>query len=248
MEEIRQGLFALQDEKYRQFHSKLMPETDPECIIGVRMPALRQYAKELAGRGGIRKDGKPEDETIRNFLAELPHHYYEENNLHGALLTFLYRDLEEFLKNLEIFLPYIDNWATCDMISPKIFRRDLPRVHGKIREWLKSDHTYTVRFGLVTLLEFFLDDGVFEPEMLDLAAGVLSEEYYVKMAVAWYFSIALVKQYEATIPYFTSDSPVLDPWIHNKALQKAVESRRISDETKAYLKTLKVKIPRERER
>ena len=245
MEEIRQGLFALQDEEYRKFHSGLMPETDPERIIGVRMPALRKYAKELAGRGGIRKDGKPEDEAVRCFLEELPHRYYEENNLHGALLTFLYRDPEQFLEKLEIFLPYIDNWATCDMISPKVFRKDLPRAYGKVKEWLRSGRTYTVRFGLVTLLEFFLDDGVFEPEMLDLAAGVLSEEYYVKMAVAWYFSIALVKQYEATIPYFTSDSPVLDPWIHNKARQKAVESRRISDEKKAYLRTLKVKISRE---
>lgn len=227
MEKITQGLFALQDEKYRAFHARLMPEIEYERIIGVRTPALRSYAKEVAKM--------PEAEE---FLQELPHTYYEENNLHGALLNLLYKDVEELLKQLEIFLPYVDNWATCDMLSPKAFKKNLPLVYERVKQWLQSEDTYTVRFGIVTLLGYFLDDA-FRPEMLDLVAGVKSDEYYIKMAVAWYFSIALVKQYEVTIPYFTE--PVLEKWTHNKALQKAVESRRIDDETKAYLRSLKVK-------
>lgn len=234
MEEITKGLFALQDETYRKFHAKLIPEIEFERIIGVRTPALRRYAKEIA-----------QEEYIEEFLEELPHRYYEENNLHGTLLTLRYRELNEFLEKLEIFLPYIDNWATCDLMSPKIFKKDLPRIYEEVKKWLKSSRTYTVRFGVVTLLGFFLDDA-FQPEMLRLVADVRSEEYYVRMAVAWYFSIALVKQYETAVSYFTRPQPVLDHWTHNKALQKAVESRRISDETKAYLRTLKVKTPKEK--
>lgn len=234
MEEITKGLFALQDETYRKFHAKLIPEIEFERIIGVRTPALRRYAKEIA-----------QEEYIEEFLEELPHRYYEENNLHGTLLALRYRELNEFLEKLEIFLPYIDNWATCDLMSPKIFKKDLPRIYEEVKKWLKSSRTYTVRFGVVTLLGFFLDDA-FQPEMLQLVADVRSEEYYVRMAVAWYFSIALVKQYETAVSYFTRPQPVLDHWTHNKALQKAVESRRISDETKAYLRTLKVKTPKEK--
>ena len=207
------------------------------------MPDLRKYAKKLAGG----RDGKTTDDAVARFLGELPHHYYEENNLHGALLTLLYREPEESLEKLEVFLPYMDDWATCDMISPKISRRDPDRVYERVKIWLKSDHAYTVRFGLVTLLEFFLDEA-FQPEMLNLAAEVRSGEYYVRMAAAWYFSMALVKQYEAAIPYFNGEHPVLDPWTHNKALQKAIESRRISGETKTYLRALKVKIPGERKK
>lgn len=226
---ITQGLRKLKDENYRAFHAKLIPEIPYETIIGVRTPALRSYAKEVAKL--------PEAET---FIQELPHTYYEENNLHGALLSLLYRkDIEEFLEQLERFLPYVDNWATCDMLSPKIFKKHLPRVYEKVKEWLKSNHTYTVRFGIVTLLGYYLDDA-FEPEMLDLVASVKSEEYYIKMAVAWYFSIALVKQYDITIPYI--EKQVLEPWTHNKSIQKAIESRRISTETKQYLRGLKVKV------
>lgn len=226
MEKITKGLFALQDQQYRAFHARLMPEIEYERIIGVRMPALRSYAKEVAKL--------PE---AKEFLKELPHTYYEENNLHGALLNLLYKDVEELLAQLEVFLPYVDNWATCDMLSPKIFKKNLPLVYERIKLWLNSKDTYTVRFGIVTLLGYFLDDA-FKPEMLDLVAGVKSEEYYIKMAVAWYFSIALVKQHETTIPYFIR--PVLEPWTHNKALQKAVESLRIDKETKEYLKSLKL--------
>lgn len=227
MEQITKELFALRDEAYFQFHKKLIPEIQEERIIGVRTPVLRAYAKELAK--------KPEAYV---FLQELPHTYYEENNLHGALLLLLYKDVEDYLYELEKFLPYIDNWATCDMMGPKIFKKNLPLVYEYVKKWIVSEDTYTVRFGIVTLLGYFLEDA-FEPEMLDLAAEIRSEEYYVKMAVAWYFSMALVKQYDAAIPYLQKQ--VMPVWVHNKAIRKAIESRQIDAETKKYLKTLKIK-------
>lgn len=226
-EDITKGLFALQDESYRAFQAKLIPEIEYDRIIGVRTPDLRRFAKEIA-----------KQPCVEEFLQELPHTYYEENNLHGALLSLRYKEVEPLLEQLEQFLPYVDNWATCDMLSPKVFKKDLPLVYERVKQWLKSNQTYVVRFGIVTLLGYFLDDA-FEPEMLQLVAEVQSEEYYIKMAAAWYFSIALVKQYNTAIPYFTE--PVLEPWTHNKAIQKAVESRRIDEETKNYLKSLKVK-------
>ena len=225
---LTKALFELKDDSYREFHAKLIPDVPVEKIIGVRTPALRDFAKKAAKM--------PE---ARAFLDELPHFYYEENNLHGALLSLIYKnDIGQFLAELERFLPFVDNWATCDMLSPKIFKKNLPLVYEKVKGWLKSGKTYTVRFGIVTLLGFFLD-GEFKPEMLQLVADVKSDEFYVKMAAAWYFSIALVKQYDAAVPYFQEHR--LDPWTHNKALQKAVESRRIPAETKEYLKSLKVK-------
>lgn len=229
MTDITKELFELQDEEYKKFHTKLIPTVEQEKIIGIRTPKLRVYAKELV---------KKEEEGAKRFLEDLPHTYYEENNLHAALLNLFYKKPEEYLEKLEIFLPYVDNWATCDMISPKVFKKNLPLVYEKVKEWLKSDATYTVRFGIVTLLGYFLDDA-FEEEMLSLAAGIESEEYYIKMAVAWYFSIALIKQYDAAIGYF--ETPVLETWTHNKALQKAVESLRISEKTKTYLRSLKRK-------
>lgn len=178
-------------------------------------------------------------QEVRAFLKNLPHFYYEENNLHGALLSLIFsNDIGQFLAEIERFLPYVDNWATCDMLSPKIFKKNLPLVYEKVKGWLKSGKTYTVRFGIVTLLGFFLDDA-FKPEMLQLVADVKPGEFYVKMAAAWYFSVALVKQYDAALPYFQNKQ--LDPWTHNKAIQKALESRRVSPETKEYLKSLKVK-------
>lgn len=227
MQQITTELLAFRDEQYRQFHSRLMPEIDPETIIGVRTPILRKYAKELVKR-----------EDVETFLNTLPHQFYEENNLHGELLKLKYKDLNTFLEKLEVFLPYIDNWGTCDMLSPKIFKKNPSLVYEKVKEWIKSNDTYTVRFAVVTLLGFYLDD-LFQEEMLCLVAEIRSEEYYIKMAVAWYFSIALVKQYEATIPYFTNIA--LDKWTHNKAIQKAIESRRVTEEKKAYLRTLKIK-------
>lgn len=226
MNEIIKGLFALQDESYRDFHAKLIPNIDKETIIGVRTPELRKYAKIVAKQEGAEE-----------FLDTLPHTYYEENNLHGALLGLLYRKPEDYLIQLEKFLPYIDNWATCDMIAPKVFKKDLTLVYSHILPWLDSNHTYTKRFGIVTLLGYYLDDA-FSPEHLGLVAGINSEDYYVKMAVAWYFSIALVKQYDAAISYF--EHPTLEPWTHNKAIQKARESLRVTPERKEFLKTLKI--------
>ena len=226
METITKELFALRDEAYYAFHKNLIPEIAEDKIIGVRTPVLRKYAKEVAKR--------PEAYA---FLQELPHEYYEENNLHGALLSLLFKDVESYLCELEKFLPYIDNWATCDMMGPKVFKKNLPLVYEYVKKWIASEDTYTIRFGVVTLLGYFLEEA-FAVEMLDLAAGIRSEEYYVKMAVAWYFSIALVKQYDVTIPYL--QKKVLSDWVHNKAIQKAIESRQITEETKEYLRTLKV--------
>lgn len=224
---ITEGLFELKDEKYRVFQAKLVPNVPMDRMIGVRTPALRKYAKEVAKMP-----------QAGAFLQQLPHHYYEENNLHGELLLLLYsKDIEVFMKELERFLPYVDNWATCDMLSPKIFKKHLDYVYEKVKKWLKSDHVYTVRFAIVTLLGFYLDDA-FKPDMLRLVADVKSDEFYIKMAVAWYFTIALVKQYNITLPYI--QNRVLEPWTHNKTIQKARESRRISAERKEYLKTLKV--------
>lgn len=195
---ITDGLFALKDENYRRFHAKLIPDIPIDNIIGVRTPVLRKYAKEVA---------KLPETNI--FLESLPHIYYEENNLHGALLSLLYpKDIIAFMEQLERFLPYVDNWATCDMLSPKIFKKHLSYVYERVQKWLQSDAVYTIRFGIVTLLGFYLDDA-FETEMLQLVANVRSEEYYVNMAVAWYFSMALVKQYDATLPYI--QNRVLEP-------------------------------------
>ena len=225
---ITDGLFALKDENYRRFHAKLIPDIPIDNIIGVRTPVLRKYAKEVA---------KLPEANI--FLESLPHSYYEENNLHGALLSLLYpKDIIAFMEQLERFFPYVDNWANCDMLSPKIFKKHLPYVYERVQKWLQSDAVYTIRFGIVTLLGFYLDNA-FEPEMLQLVANVRSEEYYVNMAVAWYFSMALVKQYDATLPYI--QNRVLEPWTHNKSIQKAIESRRIPQETKAYLRGLKIR-------
>ena len=225
---ITDGLFALKDENYRRFHAKLIPDIPIDNIIGVRTPVLRKYAKEVA---------KLPEANI--FLESLPHSYYEENNLHGALLSLLYpKDIIAFMEQLERFFFFFDNWATCDMLSPKIFKKHLPYVYERVQKWLQSDAVYTIRFGIVTLLGFYLDNA-FEPEMLQLVANVRSEEYYVNMAVAWYFSMALVKQYDATLPYI--QNRVLEPWTHNKSIQKAIESRRIPQETKAYLRGLKIR-------
>lgn len=227
MEQIVKELFELQDKEYRAFHARLIPNILPERIIGVRTPVLRTYAKEV----GKRKEAEA-------FLQELPHYYYEENNLHGFLLPILYKEPKELLDRLDAFLPYVDNWATCDSMPSKVFKKNLPLVYERVKGWLKSEHTYAVRFGIVTLLGYFLDEA-FEPEMLQLVASVQSEEYYIKMAVAWYFSMALVKQYDAALPYIREKK--LAPWTHNKAIQKAIESYRIPKETKNYLRTLKIK-------
>lgn len=227
MKEITQQLFSLQDLQYRDFHAGLMPDIDKQNIIGVRMPDIRKLAKQIAGEA-----------YIDDFLNTLPHRYYEENNLHAVLLSLKYKDIDTLLGQIELFLPYVDNWATCDMMSPKGFKKDLDKVYGHICRWLQSNQTYTVRFAIVTLMGFYLNDA-FSEKMPQKVASVSSEEYYVKMAVAWYFSTALAKQYDAVLPYIERQR--LDTWTHNKAIQKAIESRRITPERKEYLKSLKVK-------
>ena len=223
---VEKRLFEMQDEEYRAFHCRLMPNVDPNTVIGVRTPELRKFAKELAK--------SPEAEQ---FLKILPHGYYEENNLHGFLIESM-KDYDSVIEALERFLPYVNNWATCDMISPKIFKKHLTRLREKIAEWMISEDIYTVRFGIGMLMRFYLDDE-FSPDDPEAVASVKSDEYYINMMIAWYFATALAKQHDAILPYF--EQRRLEPWTHNKAIQKAVESRRIDAKEKAYLKTLKVK-------
>lgn len=223
---IRARLFALQDEGYRAFHSRLMPTVPPETVIGVRVSALRRLAKRLAGT--------PQAEA---FLQELPHIYYEENNLHAFLLESI-RDYDAALAATEKFLPYIDNWATCDSFCPKVFAKHKEDLLPVLRRWMASDHPYTVRYGMEMLMRYYLDED-FRPEHLAWAAAVHSGEYYINMMRAWYFATALAKQPEAALPWLTARR--LDVWTHNKTIQKAVESSRIPAETKAFLRTLRVR-------
>ena len=225
MTEIQQRLFALQDAGYRDFHAALMPTVDKALVIGVRMPALRALAKELKGT-----------ELAADFMAALPHKYYEENNLHAALIGHI-RDFDACMAAVERFLPYVDNWATCDMMNPRALAKDKAALLERIRLWLQSGHTYTVRFGMEMLMNHFLEED-FREEYPALVASVRSEEYYVRMMQAWYFATALAKQYEAAVTYL--EQRRLGAWVHNKTIQKARESFRVSQEQKEYLKSLKV--------
>ena len=224
---LLESLFALQDLKYKEFHCRLMPTVDPETVIGVRVPPLRKLAVQF---------GKtPQAEA---FLHARPHRYYEENNVHGCLISAM-TDYEQTVAALDAFLPYVDNWATCDLISPKAFKKHPAPLLEQCRTWMASDHVYTVRFGIGVLLSFYLDDA-FAPEQLEWAADLRSGEYYVNMMTAWYFATALAKQYDAALPYIQHQR--LDPWTHNKAIQKAVESYRITPEQKALLRKYKVQL------
>ena len=225
-EEIRARLFSLQDTAYRDFQVKLIPGMDAQKEIGVRTPELRKLAKELAKR-----------EDIREFLNDLPHQYFDENQLHAFILSGE-KDFEKCMEDLERFLPYVDNWATCDQTSPKVFRKHRKELLDAIRRWIESDHPYTVRFAIKMLMEHFLDED-FDPAYPEMVAEVRSEEYYIRMMIAWYFATALAKQYEAVLPYL--EQKKLDVWTHNKTIQKAVESYRITEEQKEYLKSLKRK-------
>lgn len=224
-------LFELQDSDYRDFHAKLIPNVSKDTIIGVRTPALRKLAKELFRELCV---GGTYD--LKEFVDALPHKYYEENNLHGFFIEQI-KDYDKCIEALDIFLPYVDNWATCDLMSPKIFKKNTDKLFAKIKDWLKSDKTYVVRFGIECLMKYYLD-GKFNPEINELVIAVKSDEYYINMMIAWYFATALAKQYEASIPVL--EELRLPAWIHNKTIQKAVESYRISDETKKYLKSLRV--------
>lgn len=221
MEEIQKHLFELQDIKYRDFHSRLMPDTDKETVIGIRVPVLRKYAKSIAGT-----------ELSEKFIKELPHHYYEENNLHMMLITRI-KDYDRCISEIERFLPYIDNWATCDFPAPKCFENHKEELLSVIKCWIASSETYTIRYGIGMLMRLYLDED-FEPEYVKLVAGVESDEYYVNMMIAWYMATALAKQWDAVIPYIEEHR--MSDWVHRKTIQKAVESYRITDEQKRYLK------------
>lgn len=226
MTEIQKRLFALQDTGYRDFTVKLTPSADPESFIGVRLPALRKLAKELKNT--------PE---AADFIKTLPHTYFDEYHLHSFLLCEI-RDFDTAVMEIERFLPYVDNWAVCDSIRIKAFGKEPERLLPAIDRWMHSDHTYTIRCGILNLMNLFLDDH-FDPAYPEKVAAVRSDEYYVNMMIAWYFATALAKQYEATLPYI--EERRLEKWTHNKTIQKAIESYRVSDEHKAYLRTLKVK-------
>lgn len=225
MNELQKTLFSMADEKYRDFHSKLIPNVPKEKIIGIRTPALRKFAKEF------RK--KPE---AADFIKNLPHEYYEENNLHAFLLEYI-ADFDGCAAAVTEFLPFVDNWATCDSMSPKVFKNHRKELLSETEKWLSAKDTYTVRFGIKMLMDYFLD-GDFCADCPEKVAKIKSEEYYIRMAQAWYFATALAKQYDAVLPFI--ENRVLEKWTHNKAIQKATESFRITEEQKKYLKTLKI--------
>lgn len=224
MDNIKKKLFRLQDVCYGDFHSKLMPNIAREKIIGIRVPVLRRFVKDLS-------EAEKED-----FLQQLPHNYYEENNLHG-LIIMESKDYGRCIGELERFLPYIDNWATCDMLRPKILSKHLPELLEKIYQWLASEDTYIIRLAIGFLMSFYLDDGAYQREYLAKVAEVSSKEYYVRMMVAWYFATALAKQYQDALPYMQKGR--MEEWTRRKAIQKALESRRVSPEHKEYLRSLR---------
>ena len=223
---VNERLFELADEKYRDFHAKLIPTVDKSAIIGVRTPVLRKFANEFA---------KSPDAAF--YLDSLPHKYYDGNNLHGFLLEKI-KDYDEIISRLDRFLPYVDNWATCDLISPKVFAKNKERLIADAFRWINSSDTYTVRFGVGCLMSHFLDDG-FRPSYAKAVADLRSDEYYINMMRAWYFATALAKQYDAALPYI--EQRRLDAWTHNRAIQKAAESFRVTKEHKEYLKMLKIR-------
>lgn len=221
---LQERLFAMAEEEYRQFQAKLIPTVDPALILGVRMPKLRALAREISGSA-----------EAEDFLHALPHTYFEENQLHAALIERL-RDFTACLAATELFLPFVDNWATCDCFSPKVFGKNRAALLDEIRRWIAAEKTYTVRFAIKQLMTWYLDESFF-PECLAMVAAVDSEDYYVKMMVAWFFATALAKQYEVALPYLERER--LPIWIHNKTIQKAVESYRINPEQKIYLRSLR---------
>lgn len=225
-DEIYNNLNRLSDSKYRDFQVKLIPGTSSDHMIGVRTPDLRNYAKELSKR-----------DDISDFLNDLPHKYFDENQLHAFIISLL-KDYDKCMDEVERFLPYVDNWATCDQMSPKIFRKNREKLLEKVRIWIASDKTYTIRFGIKMLMEHFLDDD-FDLLYPKMVASVRSEEYYVNMMIAWYFATALAKQYDSVLPFV--EGRKLDAWTHNKTIQKSIESFRITDDQKSYLRTLKKK-------
>ena len=226
MEKILDELFSLQDEEYREFNSKLIPTVAKENVIGIRIPVLRKYEKEIRNT-----------EKSNEFLNSLPHKYTEEYNLHALLLENI-KSYEDTIKALNDFLPFVDNWATCDIMSIKIFKKYLDILPDQLDIWLKSSHTYTIRFAIKMYMSYYLDEN-FDVAYMTKISKIQSDEYYVNMMIAWYFATALAKQYETAIKFLEENK--LSQWVHNKTIQKAIESYRITDEQKTYLKTLKLK-------
>ena len=227
MNNIKDYLIKLADEDYKKFHQKLIPNIDENRVLGVRTPKLRKFAKEIKNT-----------DLAKDFLRKLPHKYYEENNLHAFLLENIC-DFDEAIEQVEEFLPFVDNWATCDGMKIKIFRQNTDKLMPYIKKWIKSNDVYTVRYAIVLLLSLYLDED-FDENHYSLVLGAICDEYYINMAIAWYFSFALIKQYESAIKLFENNQ-VKNKWVHNKSLQKAIESFRINEKTKKYLKKLKIK-------
>lgn len=225
---IQSRLFALQDKSYRDFQAKLIPTIPYDSLIGVRIPEIRKLAKDLS---------KNQPQMTEEFLHSLPHSYYDENNLHSFLIANI-KDYETCITAVNEFLPYINNWATCDTSAPKVFQTHQTELLQEIQIWLHSSEIYTIRFGIGMLMRLYLDEA-FLPEYLDWVADIHSEEYYVNMMIAWYFATALAKQYHFALPYL--ENKKLNPWVHQKTIQKAVESYRITAEQKIYLKSLRLK-------
>ena len=223
---ITDELFALQDKKYKEFHLGLIPNISADRIIGIRTPQLRKLAKTLFKEG-----------TYEEFIHSLPHTYYEENNLHAFLIEQL-KDYDEAVMQTKMFLPYVDNWATCDCFAPKVFAKHKDRLIDVIYEWLESDKTYTVRYAIGMLMRYYLDDD-FDESYPEIISKIRSDEYYINMMIAWYFATALAKQRDCAMKYITEYR--LSEWVHNKTISKAVESFRISDDDKKFLRTMKIK-------
>lgn len=224
VEEIRKELLSMQDVKYRDFQSKLIPNVDKDYFIGIKTPELRKYAKELLKR-----------DDVAEFFDDLPHKYFDENQVHAFAVSGM-KDFDACMVEVEKFLPYVNNWATCDQFSPKVFKKHRKELLDYIKVWIKSKETYTVRFAIGMLMEHYLNED-FKEVYPKMVSKVKSDEYYVNMMIAWYFATALAKQYDAVIGYFEEGK--LDKWVNNKSIQKACESYRVSDEHKAYLRTLK---------
>ena len=221
---VYEKLIACGDERYREFQSKLVPNVPKETILGVRTPDMRRIAKEIRGT-----------EEAEAFLKELPHKYYEENLVHFFLIAMI-KDFDQCVQAVETFLPYVDCWPVCDQSTPKAFSKNHKKLLPLIQKWIGSEHVYTVRFGIRMLMNEFLGED-FRPEYLAWVAGVQGEDYYIRMMVAWYFATALAKQYDASVVYIEQHK--LEPWTHRKAIQKAIESFRVTEEHKEYLKTLR---------
>lgn len=226
IQDVQKKLFEMQDMGYRDFHAKLIPTVDKEKVIGIRTPMLRKFAKEF---------GKTEESEM--FLQVRPHQYYEENNLHGLLIEQI-RDYDKCLEEMEHFLPYIDNWATCDMLALRVVKGHLEVFIREVYRWIGSEKTYTIRFGISMLMRYYLDEE-FKPEYPEKVAAIRSEEYYVNMMRAWYFATALAKQYKQVLPFL--EERRMDIWTNNKTIQKAIESYRITPEQKEYLRTLRIR-------